>query len=56
MYDIAIFDGGESPINYPRERLKRAGHKWKLRMKGRIKKAKRKVRHPLKSDKGDNVR
>ncbi|KAL1297405.1 hypothetical protein AAFC00_004939, partial [Neodothiora populina] len=36
MYDIAIFVGGESPINYPRKRIWRAGHKFKKRMHKRL--------------------
>lgn len=38
LYDIMIFTGGESPINYPWTRTKRAAHKskrrwlWRLRM------------------------
>jgi len=31
LYDAAIFVGGESPVNYPRRRIARAGHKWKKR-------------------------
>ncbi|KAH0012414.1 aquaporin-like protein, partial [Aureobasidium melanogenum] len=48
LYDICIFTGGESPINYPRKRVWRAGHKakkkWARRLrpwrKGKGKKAK----------------
>lgn len=36
LYDVAIFVGGESPVNYPRKRMWRAGHKWKKRMHKRI--------------------
>lgn len=36
LYDIAIFVGGESPINYPRKRIWRAGHKFKKRMAKRL--------------------
>lgn len=42
-YDVAIFVGGESPINYPRHRIKRAGHKWKKRTAARVGRAKRKL-------------
>lgn len=37
LYDVAIFVGGESPINYPRKRIWRAGHKFKKRMQKRLK-------------------
>ncbi|ESZ94155.1 hypothetical protein SBOR_5433 [Sclerotinia borealis F-4128] len=40
LYDAAIFAGGESPVNYPRKRLKRAGHKWKKRWGVRLRKLK----------------
>lgn len=43
LYDVAIFVGGESPVNYPRKRIKRAGKKWKNKWKGRILTAKKKV-------------
>ena len=36
FYDVAIFVGGESPINYPKKRMWRAGHKFKKRMKKRL--------------------
>lgn len=38
IYDIMIFVGGESPINYPRCRMKRAAHLWKGRMEQRVRK------------------
>jgi aquaglyceroporin related protein len=44
LYDIAIFVGGESPINYPRKRMRRAGRKWKRRMAGRFRKLRGKGR------------
>ncbi|KAL3426845.1 MIP family channel protein [Phlyctema vagabunda] len=44
LYDAAIFVGGESPVNYPRRRMKRAGTKWKRKWSGRIKRKYRKVR------------
>jgi aquaglyceroporin related protein len=31
LYDAAIFVGGESPVNYPRARIRRAGHKWRVK-------------------------
>ncbi|KAB8296282.1 hypothetical protein EYC80_009055 [Monilinia laxa] len=40
LYDAAIFAGGESPVNYPRKRIKRAGHKWKKRWGVRLRKLK----------------
>ncbi|KAF8859882.1 aquaporin [Acephala macrosclerotiorum] len=36
LYDAAIFVGGESPVNYPRKRMVRAGKKWKRRWAGRL--------------------
>ncbi|CAJ2509509.1 Uu.00g145350.m01.CDS01 [Anthostomella pinea] len=36
LYDVAIFVGGESPINYPRRRIRRAGHKWRKRWGRRL--------------------
>ncbi|KAF2083678.1 aquaporin-like protein, partial [Saccharata proteae CBS 121410] len=36
LYDVAIFVGGESPINYPRRRIRRAGHKWRKRWGARL--------------------
>lgn len=36
LYDAAIFVGGESPVNYPRRRVKRAAHKWKKRTAARV--------------------
>jgi aquaglyceroporin related protein len=43
LYDAAIFVGGESPVNYPRRRIKRAGHKWKRRWGARLRGYKRRV-------------
>lgn len=37
VYDALIFVGGESPVNYPRKRIRRAGSKWKRRMGKRLK-------------------
>ncbi|KAL1625085.1 hypothetical protein SLS56_007512 [Neofusicoccum ribis] len=37
LYDIAIFVGGESPINYPRDRVKRAHRKWRRKWARRLK-------------------
>ncbi|KAI4724123.1 aquaporin-like protein [Aureobasidium sp. EXF-10728] len=36
MYDVCIFTGGESPINYPRKRVWRAGHKAKKKWAKRL--------------------
>jgi aquaglyceroporin related protein len=36
MYDICIFEGGESPVNYPSKRIWRAGHKTKKRWARRL--------------------
>ncbi|KAB2574158.1 Aquaporin-3 [Lasiodiplodia theobromae] len=36
LYDIAIFVGGESPINYPRSRIKRAHVKWRRKWATRL--------------------
>lgn len=43
VYDVAIFVGGESPINYSGRRIKRAGHKWKKRTAARSRRVRRKV-------------
>ncbi|KAF7959663.1 hypothetical protein EAE96_001278 [Botrytis aclada] len=40
LYDAAIFAGGESPVNYPRKRIKRAGHKWRKRWGARLRRMK----------------
>lgn len=40
IYDVMIFTGGESIVNYPRRRIKRAGHKWKVRAGERVQRAK----------------
>lgn len=32
LYDSAIFVGGESPVNYDRAKVRRAGRKWKKRV------------------------
>jgi aquaglyceroporin related protein, other eukaryote len=39
LYDAAIFVGGESPVNYPRYRIRRAGRKWRIKWGRRIKNA-----------------
>jgi aquaglyceroporin related protein len=36
LYDAAIFVGGENPVNYPRRRIRSAGHKWKKRWGARL--------------------
>ncbi|THX34918.1 aquaporin-like protein [Aureobasidium pullulans] len=41
LYDIAIFVGGESPINYPRNSVKRVGHKAKVRWRHRFRRRER---------------
>lgn len=35
-YDVCIFVGGESPVNYPRRKMKRAGSKWRRRWGARL--------------------
>ncbi|TVY90239.1 putative membrane protein [Lachnellula willkommii] len=44
LYDVAIFVGGESPVNYPRTRIKRAGRKWKKKMGARLRLRRRTVK------------
>lgn len=41
LYDVAVFVGGESPVNYPRRRIKRAGVKWRRRWVGRLRRGRR---------------
>ncbi|KAI4723867.1 aquaporin-like protein [Aureobasidium sp. EXF-10728] len=41
LYDTAIFVGGESPINYPKDSVKRAGSKAKARWRHRFKRRER---------------
>lgn len=36
LYDAAIFVGGESPVNYPARRIRRAARKWRKRWKMRM--------------------
>jgi aquaglyceroporin related protein len=43
LYDAAIFVGGESPVNYPRRRIRRVGHKWKKRWGARLRRQKRRI-------------
>lgn len=43
LYDAAIFVGGESPVNYPRKRIARAGKKWKRRWAQKIRNARGRV-------------
>ncbi|RDW67605.1 hypothetical protein BP6252_09001 [Coleophoma cylindrospora] len=45
LYDAAIFVGGESPVNYPRRRMKRAAVKWKRKWGRRLRRV-RKIRRP----------
>lgn len=44
LYDSAIFVGGESPVNYPRRRIKRALHKKKNKWNKRFQSATRGIR------------
>ena len=44
LYDAMIFVGGESPVNYPTKRIKRAARKWKKRWDARIGRMKWKVK------------
>jgi aquaglyceroporin related protein len=41
LYDAAIFTGGESPVNYPTKRMKRATRKWKKRWQARFRRTKK---------------
>lgn len=41
LYDVCIFTGGESPINYPWSRTRRAAHKSKKKWKRRLHLAKK---------------
>jgi aquaglyceroporin related protein len=36
LYDVCVFEGGESPVNYPRKRVWRAGHKAKKKWVRRL--------------------
>lgn len=49
LYDSMIFIGGESPVNYPLERIRRAARKWKARWTARIGRTKHKL-HDLKDE------
>lgn len=53
FYDAAIFVGGESPVNYPRERIQRAGKKWRRKWGGRVKRRVLRVRRTRDYDEGD---
>ncbi|QDS76585.1 hypothetical protein FKW77_007186 [Venturia effusa] len=44
LYDAAIFTGGESPVNYPTKRMKRATRKWKKRWQARFWRTTRKIK------------
>lgn len=46
LYDSAIFVGGESPVNYPRRRIKRALNKKKSKWSKRFQSATRRVGRP----------
>jgi aquaglyceroporin related protein len=52
LYDTAIFVGGESPVNYPTRRIRRAARKWRKRWRARI----RRTRKTVKNIKDDVVR
>jgi aquaglyceroporin related protein len=54
LYDAAIFVGGESPVNYPRRRIKRSGHKWKKRWGARLKRTRRMIGGSVRGDAGGN--
>ncbi|KAK5072068.1 Protein kinase domain-containing protein ppk32 [Lithohypha guttulata] len=43
LYDSMIFIGGESPVNYPAERIGRAVRKWVKRWQARIGRTKQKI-------------
>ncbi|KAM3084623.1 Aquaporin-4 [Clarireedia jacksonii] len=53
LYDAAIFAGGESPVNYPRKRIKRAGHKWRRRWGHRLRSLKPKRNNNNNNNNGD---
>ncbi|CAG8975495.1 hypothetical protein HYALB_00004814 [Hymenoscyphus albidus] len=36
VYDVCIFVGGESPVNYPRKRILGVGSKWRRRVGGKL--------------------
>jgi aquaglyceroporin related protein, other eukaryote len=55
LYDAAIFVGGESPVNYPRRRIKRSGHKWKKRWGTRLRRTRRRFGGGVKGDAGQGV-
>ena len=44
LYDGAIFVGGESPVNYPTRRIRRAARKWRKRWRARFQRTRRVVR------------
>lgn len=44
LYDGAIFVGGESPVNYPTRRIRRAARKWRKRWMARFSMAKKAVK------------
>jgi aquaglyceroporin related protein len=50
LYDAAIFVGGESPVNYPRRRMKRSGHKWKKKWGARLRRTRRRLGGGVKGD------
>jgi aquaglyceroporin related protein len=52
LYDAAIFVGGESPVNYPRRRIKRSGVKWKRRWGARLRRTRRRLGGGVKGNAG----
>ncbi|CZR62893.1 related to Putative channel protein, exgression is glucose repressed by Mig1 and Mig2 [Phialocephala subalpina] len=55
LYDVAIFVGGESPVNYPRKRMVRAGKKWKRRWAGRLQRGRYRVLRRGRPEEEDGV-
>ncbi|KKK14379.1 hypothetical protein P175DRAFT_0515691 [Aspergillus ochraceoroseus IBT 24754] len=47
LYDFLIFTGGESPVNYPLERTRRAMRKSRMKWRRRLHLAKKEVEKPL---------
>jgi aquaglyceroporin related protein len=43
LSDAAIFVGGESPVNYPKRRIRRSEHKWKKRWGARLRRTRRRL-------------
>lgn len=53
MYDTAIFTGGESPINYPWTRTKRAARKSKAKWRRRLRLHKKKSQKEVEAVRND---